>query len=181
MLTSQENEMMCRVGPGTPMGTAMRRFWLPAVQSSDLPDRDFGSPACRAAWRAFRCVPRYQWPRGNAGRSLLSSRRLVAARAGGGLRNSLPLPRLEVRGGRHRHGNAQCPGRALQGALQGECLSRTRGGRADLGLSRSCERAAGFSRVAMAKSARGESDQRVHRRVPAILCRLWKERWIPHT
>jgi phthalate 4,5-dioxygenase len=40
MLTHQDNETMCRVGPGTPMGTAMRRFWLPALQSSDLPDRD---------------------------------------------------------------------------------------------------------------------------------------------
>ncbi len=37
MLSTKENEMMCRVGRGTPMGTAMRRYWTPALQSSDLP------------------------------------------------------------------------------------------------------------------------------------------------
>ena len=38
MLSSKDNELMCRVGPGTAMGTAMRRYWTPAMQSSDLPD-----------------------------------------------------------------------------------------------------------------------------------------------
>jgi phenylpropionate dioxygenase-like ring-hydroxylating dioxygenase large terminal subunit len=40
MLSKHDNEAMCRVGPDTPMGKAMRRFWLPAMQVSDLPDRD---------------------------------------------------------------------------------------------------------------------------------------------
>ena len=40
MLSKEDNDTMCRVGAGTPMGTAMRRFWLPAMQSSDLPERD---------------------------------------------------------------------------------------------------------------------------------------------
>jgi phthalate 4,5-dioxygenase oxygenase subunit len=38
MLKAQDNELMCRVGPGTGMGDVMRRFWLPALQSSELPD-----------------------------------------------------------------------------------------------------------------------------------------------
>jgi phthalate 4,5-dioxygenase oxygenase subunit len=38
MLSHEDNELMCRVGPGTPMGTAMRRYWLPALQTSDLPE-----------------------------------------------------------------------------------------------------------------------------------------------
>jgi phenylpropionate dioxygenase-like ring-hydroxylating dioxygenase large terminal subunit len=42
MLSKQDNEAMCRVGPGTPMGTAMRRFWLPALESSELPGPDSG-------------------------------------------------------------------------------------------------------------------------------------------
>jgi len=36
MLNKQDNETMCRVGPGTAMGDVMRRYWLPALQSSEL-------------------------------------------------------------------------------------------------------------------------------------------------
>src|ERR1700722_17368389 len=36
MLTREENERLCRVGPETPMGQMMRRYWLPALLSSDL-------------------------------------------------------------------------------------------------------------------------------------------------
>jgi len=40
MLTTQENEFLCRVGPGTPMGSLMREYWLPALQSRELPGPD---------------------------------------------------------------------------------------------------------------------------------------------
>ncbi len=40
MLPKEENETMCRVGAGTPMGTALRRFWLPALLSEELPHPD---------------------------------------------------------------------------------------------------------------------------------------------
>jgi phthalate 4,5-dioxygenase len=43
MLTPQENERLTRVGRGTPMGETLRRYWLPAALSSELPDRD-GAP-----------------------------------------------------------------------------------------------------------------------------------------
>jgi phthalate 4,5-dioxygenase oxygenase subunit len=36
VLTREENELLTRVGPGTPMGTLMRRYWLPALLSSEL-------------------------------------------------------------------------------------------------------------------------------------------------
>ncbi|HEY4353920.1 MAG TPA: Rieske 2Fe-2S domain-containing protein, partial [Paraburkholderia sp.] len=36
MLTHQENELLCRIGPGTPMGAMMRRYWLPILTSSEL-------------------------------------------------------------------------------------------------------------------------------------------------
>ena len=36
MLTKEENELLCRVGPETPMGKMMRRYWIPALLSSDL-------------------------------------------------------------------------------------------------------------------------------------------------
>src|SRR5579859_7190656 len=40
MLSREENETLCRVGPGTLMGTLMREYWVPAVMSSELPSPD---------------------------------------------------------------------------------------------------------------------------------------------
>lgn len=41
MVTQAENEMLTRVGRGTPMGELMREFWVPACMSSELaPDGD---------------------------------------------------------------------------------------------------------------------------------------------
>lgn len=36
MLSREENELLTRIGPGTPMGTFMRQYWLPLLQSEDL-------------------------------------------------------------------------------------------------------------------------------------------------
>jgi phthalate 4,5-dioxygenase len=36
MLTHAENELICRIGPGSGMGSALRRYWLPALPSSEL-------------------------------------------------------------------------------------------------------------------------------------------------
>lgn len=43
MLTAEDNELLTRVGPGTPMGEVIRRFWLPALLAEELPERD-GKP-----------------------------------------------------------------------------------------------------------------------------------------
>ena len=43
MLKEQANEMLCRVGPGTPMGDVFRRFWLPALLSREIAEPD-GAP-----------------------------------------------------------------------------------------------------------------------------------------
>src|SRR5579885_1794102 len=40
MLSQDENELITRVGPGTPMGEVFRRFWLPAMLSSELTEPD---------------------------------------------------------------------------------------------------------------------------------------------
>ena len=40
MLTTQETEYLCRVGPGTPMGNLMRRFWHPVLLAKELPGPD---------------------------------------------------------------------------------------------------------------------------------------------
>src|SRR5215472_8624901 len=40
MLSREDNELVCRVGPGTPMGQFMREYWLPAFAPSELPEPD---------------------------------------------------------------------------------------------------------------------------------------------
>src|SRR5215470_10599572 len=40
MLKREENELVTRVGPGTPMGNVMRRYWMPVVLASELPNAD---------------------------------------------------------------------------------------------------------------------------------------------
>ncbi|HVA23997.1 MAG TPA: Rieske 2Fe-2S domain-containing protein [Chloroflexota bacterium] len=40
MLTEEETELLCRIGPGTPMGNLYRRFWLPALMLAELPTPD---------------------------------------------------------------------------------------------------------------------------------------------
>src|SRR5947209_6306254 len=40
MLSREENEILTRVGPGTPMGELMRRYWVPAALSRELPEPD---------------------------------------------------------------------------------------------------------------------------------------------
>jgi len=36
MLSARDNELLTRVGPGTPMGSLMREYWLPALRSARL-------------------------------------------------------------------------------------------------------------------------------------------------
>src|ERR1700677_3380111 len=37
MLSREENELLCRVEPETPMGKLLRRYWMPMLMSSELP------------------------------------------------------------------------------------------------------------------------------------------------
>jgi phthalate 4,5-dioxygenase oxygenase subunit len=43
MLSREENELLCRVGAGTPMGELMRQYWLPGLLSREVPQPD-GDP-----------------------------------------------------------------------------------------------------------------------------------------
>lgn len=40
MLSKADNDLMCQVGPGTPMGQWLRRFWMPILLSEQLPEPD---------------------------------------------------------------------------------------------------------------------------------------------
>ncbi len=43
MLSPQDNDILCRVSAGTPMGNLMRQYWIPALLSTELPEAD-GAP-----------------------------------------------------------------------------------------------------------------------------------------
>ena len=40
MLSHERNEVLTRTGPGTPTGELMRRYWIPAMLASELPEAD---------------------------------------------------------------------------------------------------------------------------------------------
>ena len=39
-LSREANDLICRTGPGTVMGAVVRRYWVPALLSSELPEPD---------------------------------------------------------------------------------------------------------------------------------------------
>ena len=43
MLSREDNELLCRIGPATPMGDLLRQYWLPFLPSTELPEPD-GAP-----------------------------------------------------------------------------------------------------------------------------------------
>ena len=40
MLTHEENELITRISPGTPMGDTIRRYWIPALLAREVPEPD---------------------------------------------------------------------------------------------------------------------------------------------
>ncbi|HWO43905.1 MAG TPA: Rieske 2Fe-2S domain-containing protein [Candidatus Eisenbacteria bacterium] len=40
MLSHEENDLLTRVGPGTPMGSLMRRYWIPALLAEEIAEPD---------------------------------------------------------------------------------------------------------------------------------------------
>ena len=53
MLSAEDNEILTRVGPGTPMGNLLRRYWIPACLSSEIGEPD--GPPARVRHRSIRC------------------------------------------------------------------------------------------------------------------------------
>ncbi|WP_157077175.1 Rieske 2Fe-2S domain-containing protein, partial [Curvibacter delicatus] len=39
-MNKEMSETLTRVGPGTPMGNLMRRYWVPALQSNEIAEPD---------------------------------------------------------------------------------------------------------------------------------------------
>ena len=40
MLSKEDNELLTRKTPGTPMGDLIRRYWVPALLSEEIPGPD---------------------------------------------------------------------------------------------------------------------------------------------
>jgi phenylpropionate dioxygenase-like ring-hydroxylating dioxygenase large terminal subunit len=40
VFSAEENELLTRTGPGTPMGNLIRRYWIPAIRADEVPEPD---------------------------------------------------------------------------------------------------------------------------------------------
>ena len=50
MLSNEDNELLCRVGPGTPMGNLMRQYWIPALHRRASCRRPTARRCAYACW-----------------------------------------------------------------------------------------------------------------------------------
>ena len=117
------------------MGELLRRFWMPALLSEELPERDGPPKKIKILGEdllAFRADRR---PGRHRRAALPASRRQSLLRPQRGVRPALLLPRLEVRRRRQLRRPADlAAGVGLQGHDQAARLSDARMGRHDLGL-----------------------------------------------
>ncbi len=97
MLTREENELLTRTGPGTPMGMLMRRYWIPALFSDQIAEPD-GAPV-RVKLLGERLVAfRDTAGRvGALGRALPAPHGIFVLWPQRGMRLALRLSRLEIR------------------------------------------------------------------------------------
>ena len=59
MATKEENELLSRVGPGTPMGELLRQYWIPVTLSEELAEPDSPPQRVRLLGEtALRTIPR---------------------------------------------------------------------------------------------------------------------------
>jgi phthalate 4,5-dioxygenase len=103
MLSRENNELICRVGPGTPMGTLMRQYWIPALPSSEFVGAD--------------CLPK---------RMRLLGENLVMFRdsAGrmGALAEACPHRGASLYFGRNEEGGLRCAYHGWKFDITGACL-----------------------------------------------------------
>ena len=103
MLSAKENDLLTRVGPGTPMGDLYRRFWLPVLLSDELPEPD--------------CTPV---------RFMVLGERLVAFRDTAGrvgvLDERCPHRLASLFWGRNEEGGLRCVYHGWKWDIEGRCL-----------------------------------------------------------
>ena len=95
MMNQADNELLTRIGPGTPMGAMLREYWVPGVPLGQARGRRRAraDPPVR---RELRRLPRHRRPRRVHAGSLPAPLRQPRARAQRGQRPALRVPRLEV-------------------------------------------------------------------------------------
>ena len=103
MLSPQDNEDLCRVGPGTVMGDLLREYWLPALRSDELPAPD--------------CPPL---------RVLLLGEELIAFRTGSGsvglIQNACPHRGASLFFGRNEEEGLRCVYHGWKFDARGDCV-----------------------------------------------------------
>src|SRR5215210_3030488 len=103
MLSREANELICRTGPGTPMGEFMRQYWIPAMLSSEVPTPD-SDPL----------------------RVLLLGEKLIAFRDTNGkvglIQNHCPHRGASLFFGRNEEGGLRCVYHGWKFAVDGTCL-----------------------------------------------------------
>ena len=96
MLSKEDNDLLTKVGPGTPMGELMRQYWVPALPAAEFPSPD--SPPKRMKLLGENLIM-FRDSNGNVGCFKEScphrgASMFFSQRRG---RLALRLPRLEVR------------------------------------------------------------------------------------
>jgi 5,5'-dehydrodivanillate O-demethylase len=104
MLTPEENEMFTRVGPGTPGGELLRRYWHPIAIATDLTEEKPASSS--ASWARIWSYLRTSRARRSLGRPLRAPRRIAILRPRRRARHRLLLSRLALR---HEGNCLECP------------------------------------------------------------------------
>jgi phenylpropionate dioxygenase-like ring-hydroxylating dioxygenase large terminal subunit len=103
VLKVEENELITRVGPGTPMGNFMREYWVPAMLSSEVPTPD-SDPL----------------------RVLLLGEQLIAFRDTNGnvglIQNNCPHRGASLFFGRNEEGGLRCVYHGWKFATDGTCI-----------------------------------------------------------
>lgn len=103
MMSAEENELLCRIGPGTAGGALIRQYWMPALLSSELSKPD-----------------------GNPMRLRLLGENLIAFRDTAGrvgiVRNACPHRGASLFYGRNEEGGLRCVYHGWKFDVTGKCL-----------------------------------------------------------
>jgi phthalate 4,5-dioxygenase len=102
MLSPQDNELLTRTGPGTPMGDLLRRYWIPVVQAAEVT------------------------PGGRVKRVQLLGERLIVHRTPSGrvgvIAEFCPHRGASLYFGRNEEGGMRCVYHGWKFALDGQCV-----------------------------------------------------------
>jgi phthalate 4,5-dioxygenase oxygenase subunit len=103
MLRKEQNELLTRTGPGTPMGALFRSYWLPAMMASELPEP--GCPPVRVKLLSERLIA---WRDGKGNYALMDE---FCAHRG----TSLWV-------GRNEDDGLRCPYHGWKYGIDGQCI-----------------------------------------------------------